>query len=96
MTQHKRSGWDPLPTALFSQSIKLCIKIEGHSLIEIDNSDEDNEMGLMVLTIQVLTQKRKRRKRAVWVQEIYRDRETEVIRILANKIKVSNREQYLN
>ena len=45
--------------------------MEDHSLIEIDSSDEVDEMCLMVLAIQVLTQKRKRRKRAVWVQEIY-------------------------
>ena len=36
--------------------------MEDHSLIEIDSSDEVDEMCLMVLAIQVLTQERKNAK----------------------------------
>ena len=61
---------------------------------EVDNSEEEEEdkMYLMALALQIITQKKKKQKRAVWVQEIYRNHETDGIRRLANIMKVLNRE----
>ena len=68
--------------------------MEDHSLIEIDSSDEVDEMCLMVLAIQVLIQERKKGENVHFGCKRSIEAEAEGIKILTNKMKVSNRSQY--
>ena len=54
--------------------------------------ESDDEL-LLVATLTII-KKKKKRKRKMWVQEIYKARETFGVRALANEMRMSNTQLY--
>ena len=57
--------------------------------------DSDEELDLMLLAV-LLIKKQKRRKRKIWVQEIYKNRKTFGIDGLVREMQLTRREAYLS
>ena len=56
--------------------------------------DSDEELDLMFLVMFLIKKKQKRRKRKIWVKDIYKNRETFGIDRLVNKMQLTSREAY--
>ena len=55
--------------------------------------DSDEELDLMLLAV-LLIKKQKRRKRKIWVKEIYKNRKTFGIDGLVREMQLTSREAY--
>ena len=55
--------------------------------------DSDEELDLMLLAV-ILIKKQKRRKRKIWVTEIYKNRKTFGIDGLVREMQLTSREAY--
>ena len=55
--------------------------------------DSDEELDLMLLAV-LLIKKQKRRKRKIWVKEIYKNRKTFGIVGLVREMQLTSREAY--
>ena len=55
--------------------------------------DSDEELDLMLLAAIILKTK-KRKKRKIWIQDIYKNREVFGIQRLVSEMQLTNREAY--
>ena len=61
--------------------------------MDSDNSS-DEELDLMAFVVAAIAIKKRKRKRRVWVREIFQTREEDGIRKLVSLMRVSNRDSY--
>ena len=70
--------------------MRLC---QTFSVNTFEKMDNDEELDLMLLAV-LLIKKQKRRKRKIWVKEIYKNRKTFGIDGLVREMQLTSREAY--
>ena len=57
--------------------------------------DSEDEIDLVLLAVALIKCKKKRKKRRIWVQDMYKNRDTEGINRIVAGMKLSNRDLFI-